>query len=354
MRKSSTFMPALALGIAGVIGTASPSLARFRSTYGSAVGSRLGAAFAFVLATALLLPAGAAVRAQCTASSDELFGSLLDSAEYDAAVRALPPAALLTPPVQPPLPSRAFLTNLPAVSQQGTTQSPGFPGACEAQSFGYGLGSYTAARQPDGLPKWNPALPQNSVSPAYLFAWAVANNLATCPKGGQALPYLNHLVALGAATRARIPYQPDCTYLDGIPTEIEYPGMQRFRIGSYAGFHIDQDPPAAVQIIKEYIANGQAVAFSGRVLCGYDHDLQPQMQDGVIYGTDYIIGQNGKPQGHGQLVVGYDDDVGTPGTKVRCWFRTALGRLGQLRQERHRRRRRAWSTGPTAASSSSR
>jgi hypothetical protein len=30
-------------------------------------------------------------------------------------------------------------------------------------------------------------------------------------------------------------------------------------------------------MIKEYVANGQAVAFSGHVLCGYGTDLQLQL-----------------------------------------------------------------------------
>ena len=81
-------------------------------------------------------------------------------------------------------------------------------------------------------------------------------------------------------------------------------------MGSFATFNIGNDPQAALQRIKEYIANGQAVAFSGYVLCGYGTNLP--MQDGVIYETSYIIGANGQPAGHGQLVVGYDDNVGTP------------------------------------------
>jgi hypothetical protein len=36
------------------------------------------------------------------------------------------------------------------------------------------------------------------------------------------------------------------------------------------------------------------------------------MQHGVIYETSYTIGADGKPAGHGQLVVGYDEDVGIP------------------------------------------
>ena len=250
------------------------------------------------------------------------FGSLVDAAEFSsgAAVQALPPAAFLTPPVRPLL-SSAFLTNLPAVSQQGTDANPGSPGTCEAQSFGYGLGSYTAARQPDGSAKWNPALPQNSVSPAYLFAFALHDGFATCSKGG-ALKYLAQLVAFGSPTRARVPYQPDCDYFDTIQNQADfpdsYPKMRRFRIGSYAAFSIGADPAAAVQLIKEYVANGQAVAFSGSVLCGYCNAVP--LQDGVIYETDTVPNS-----GHGQLVVGYDDNVGTPGNTGAFLIQNSFG-----------------------------
>jgi hypothetical protein len=111
---------------------------------------------------------------------------------------------------------------------------PGSPGTCEAQSFGYGLGSYTVARLPDGSAKWNPALPQNSVSPAYLFALSLSQgpNVATCPKGGLALEYLAQLVASGAPTRARVPYQPSCDYFNMIENQADfpesYPEMQPF------------------------------------------------------------------------------------------------------------------------------
>jgi hypothetical protein len=153
------------------------------------------------------------------------------------------------------------------------------------------------------------------VSAAYLFSWGIVTGFAQCPAGGLALPYLNHLVGFGAPTRARIPYQPDYSYFSMIPQQRgfpdDYPDMKRFRIWSFATFNIGNDPQAALQRIKEYIANGQAVAFSGYVLCGYGTNLP--MQDGVNYETSYIIGANGQPAGHGQLVVGYDDNVGTPG-----------------------------------------
>ena len=282
---------------------------------------------ASLIAAVLFASAGAATAQQnCTDDGSGRFGAVLDFDEFNSAVQALPPAAFLTPRVQPPLPSSSYLSNLPAVSQQGTVAMPGSPGSCEAQSFGYGLGSYTAARLPNGSHKWIAALPENSVSAAYLFAWGVFKNFAQCPKGGVALVYLNQLVGFGAPTRARIPYQADCSYFSAISQQRgfpnDYPDMKRFRIGSYAAFNI-HDNPLALQTIKQYIANGQPVAFSGYVLCGYGLDLP--MQDGVIYETSYVIGADGQPAGHGQLVVGYDDNVGTPGNQGALLIQNSFG-----------------------------
>jgi hypothetical protein len=268
-----------------------------------------------LIAAVSLASAGAEpAESHCTDDGSGPYGSLLDHKEFDRAVQALPPAAFLTPRIQPPLPSHSYLFNLPAVSQQGTDASPGSPGSCEAQSFGYGLGSYTAARLANGSPRWVAALADNSVSPAYLFAWGMFSGFAQCPKGGKALPYLEHLVGFGAPTRGHIPYQPSCDYFTSIQQQANfpnnYPAMKRFRIGSYATFNIAKDPETAVQRIKEYIANGQAVAFSGHVLCGYGKNLP--MDHGVIYETSITINAQGKPAGHGQLVVGYNDNIGAP------------------------------------------
>jgi hypothetical protein len=279
------------------------------------------------LVTAVLFASTDAATAQqnCTDDGSGPFGSVLDFDAFNHAVQALPPAAFLTPRVQPRLPSNSYLSNLPAVSQQGTAAMPGSPGSCEAQSFGYGLGSYTAARLPNGSHKWIAALAENSVSPAYLFAWGIWSGFAQCPRG-EALVYLNQLVGFGAATRARIPYQPNCSYFSTIPQQRgfpdDYPDMKRFRIGSYAAFNIHDNPQALLRI-KQYIANGQAVAFSGYVLCGYGLNLP--MQDGVIYETSYVIGQNGQPTGHGQLVVGYDDNVGRPGNRGALLIQNSFG-----------------------------
>jgi hypothetical protein len=154
-----------------------------------------------LIATVLLASAGAVSAQTCTDDGSGWYGSLLDCEEFNGVVKALPPAAFLTPRIQPALPSHVYLSNLPAVAEQQPI------GSCEAESFGYGLGSYTAARLPDGSHKWFAALASNSMSAAYLFAWGIFSEFAQCPRGGQALPYLNHLVGFGAPTRGRIPYQ---------------------------------------------------------------------------------------------------------------------------------------------------
>jgi hypothetical protein len=62
--------------------------------------------------------------------------------------------------------------------------------------------------------------------------------------------------------------------------------------------------------LKEYLAHRQAVVFSGHVLCGDGKNLS--IQHDVIYETSTTMGAGCKPAGYGQLVVGYDDNVGIP------------------------------------------
>jgi hypothetical protein len=232
------------------------------------------------------------------------FGSVLNFQEFDAAPHALPAEALLVPPLPPILPTHVGLTSTPAVSMQGTPSSLGSPGTCEAQSFGYGLGSYTAARAPDGTVLFDASLPQNEVSAAYQFALAEEKGFATCPSGGLALEYLSRLIGFGSPSAMEVPYQPSCAYFDNINLAQPYPDAIHLRIGSFATFHIQKSD--ALERIRGYLANGQAVAFSGRVLKGYGPS--PVLTDGVLYETTIIPNS-----GHGQLLVGYDDTLGTAG-----------------------------------------
>lgn len=235
------------------------------------------------------------------------YGSVGNDEEFGNAPQALPVAALRDPPLPLTLPASVTLTNLPAIAQQGTPPNAnGSPGTCEAQSFAYGLGSYTAARAPDGSHKWTAADAANEVSAAYQFALAVNNGFATCPKGGTATQYLGRLASFGSPSTADVPYQPSCTYFSQIDLNKPYPNAPRLRIGSFATFRVDN--PGAFNRIQEYLANQQAVAFSGQVYKGYGNLSGPTLTDGYFY-----AGNTPYQGGHGQLLVGYDDNLGAPG-----------------------------------------
>ena len=244
------------------------------------------------------------------------YGSVLNADEFENSPQALPVAALRDPPDSPALPPAVMLKNLPAIAQQGTwPNSNGAPGTCEAQSFGYGLGGYTAARAPDGSIKWDPAQPANQVSAAFEFAVAINNGYASCPGGSQATPHLSRLASFGSPSASEVPYQPRCEYFYAINVNKAYPDAQRLRIGSFATFTIKNNAAtnaATISRIEEYLANQQAVAFSGTVYSGYGSASGPPLTDGYFY-ADGLASSGG----HGQLLVGYDMNAGaknkTPG-----------------------------------------
>lgn len=243
------------------------------------------------------------------------YGSLLYSPEFDAAPKVLPPGALGE--AVEPLPVQVTLANLPAIAMQGMPLSLGTPGSCEAQSFGYCLGSYTAARNPDGSTKWDPAEPAYQISAAFLYNYVHNQEKKQCPKGSEALPYLNYLIAYGAPSAYDIPYYPVCCYLSEITLTPTFPNMTQFRLGSFAAFNIREDPEAALVLIKQLLAAGNAVAFSGRVLKNYSN---PALDDGILCVTDYIPNS-----GHGQVVVGYDDKIGPPGNPGALLIQNSFG-----------------------------
>jgi hypothetical protein len=93
-----------------------------------------------------------------------------------------------------------ILKNLPACTQ-GVLGSVGSPGSCEAQPFGYCLGAYTEARNPDGSMKWSASQAAKQPSAAWLYQWehqAREHDGRVCPQGPGAKPYADKLVADGA------------------------------------------------------------------------------------------------------------------------------------------------------------
>ncbi len=260
-----------------------------------------------------------------TAPPTTNYGSLVDRSEFQTVSFALPPevmSGVASSPAHPPLlqttPPMTVLTNLPAVATQGAGLTPnviGDPGTCEAQSFGYGLGSYTAARNPNGTIKWNPSNPVYQASAAWLFAEAVSHGQAQCPPGGLALEYLGRLVDVGCPSAAEVPYNPGglttpaqfCHYFSSIDLTQTFPDQTNFLLGSYRTLLSTGNTfsRSLLPVLRRFVASGYAIAFSGLVAPYYGL-LQPPLANDVFYLLGTASG------GHGQLIVGYDDGRGDP------------------------------------------
>lgn len=234
----------------------------------------------------------------CTASGKHGHGrgSFAHTEEFAAGPKAIDPAALAGTTLHPSSaepPSRFVLSSPPPVAQQYGLQS------CEAHAFGYGLCGYTAGRGAPALEA--SALP----SRAWLFARELKIEGRPCSKGTFALGYLEQMTAYGAPTEAAVPYCPDCSYIEKIRRTLDhYPVSDALRIGSYRTIVI-HSMERQLPIFKTHLANGQAIAFSGRY--GKDYE-DPALQDGVYYADAGFIDAD-----HGQLLVGYDDSKGKHG-----------------------------------------
>jgi hypothetical protein len=246
---------------------------------------------------------------------DGLFGAILSEFGQTGVMLALPPRALppgAGPTSPSPLPKRVELTNLPPVGMQGTIGSLGSPGSCISWSFAYGLGSYTAGRNPDGTVRWDASEPRNQVSPAFLYALIHSREQKTCPSGSSE-GYLSQLVLEGGPSVEQVPYAPDCCYINAIDVDHTFPMEGHFRFGSFASILLpathDVSPAATLSLLKQFLAAGHAVAFAGPVFTGFS---TPTLDHGVFYPTTWCESTPEKPCGHGMLLVGYDDDIGDP------------------------------------------
>jgi hypothetical protein len=252
------------------------------------------------------------------------FGADLSGADFAGVLQPLHPHALEGTSMAPPAPpsggaSRVVLTNLPSIATQGVPGSVGDPGSCEAQSFGYGLGTYTAARNIDGSRRWDASDPANQVSAAWLYHWQhVDRNSAQCPGGSACVPYANKLVTTGAPSAKAFPYNPNnatkvaaiCANLETYDVATTPPGAARFLVGSYKGYSGLQNNKAQfLDTFKALIRAGHAIAFTGFVPKKVYCIEQPPLVNGAFTAPD------GYPTtgGHGQLIVGFDDSKGPNG-----------------------------------------
>lgn len=207
---------------------------------------------------------------------------------------------------QPQLPSKVQVSGTPPIGMQGTLTTLGSPGSCISWSYAYGLGGFTASRNPDGTQKWDLADENNQISTAQMYRRVHHLLGEDCPKGSNDL-YLPLLVMTGSANVAEIPYFADCCYLNALDPQQEFPDAGRLRLGSYgtvafpAGRH-HPDRAYVLQQLKEYLASGRLVAFAGPVYQSFD---SLPLEAGVFYSNTTIPNS-----GHGMLLVGYDDEVG--------------------------------------------
>jgi len=252
------------------------------------------------------------------------FGADLTGADFAGMLKPLHPKAHTGTSIEvqnaaPEGASRVVLENLPSIATQGVPGKVGAPGSCEAQSFGYGLGSYTAARKPNGDRKWDASLPENQVSAAWLYHWQhVDRGSKECPSGSGCVPYAQKLVASGAPSTKAFPYNPSdattvaavCQNLETYDVATTPAGAARFIIGSYKGYSgIQNQKTTYLDTFKALIRNGHAIAFSGLVPIG----------DYCVTSPPLVRGAFNAPQGyptgggHGQVIVGYDDAKGPNG-----------------------------------------
>jgi hypothetical protein len=252
------------------------------------------------------------------------FGADVSGADLNGVQRALSPDALVGTVMSvqnaaPPGARRVVLDNLPTISTQGVPGSVGDPGSCEAQSFGYCLGAYTAARNPDGSRKWSAGDPANQPSAAWLYQWAhqVYKPGKTCPSGSPAACYAIELVTAGAPSTATDPYNPSgattvvgvCSYIESLNVTSPGPNASRLLVGSYKAFPGLMNQRAQyLDTFKALIRNGHAIAFSGRVAKEYCIQSPPLVNGAFTMPKGYIAGS-----GHGQVIVGYDDSKGPRG-----------------------------------------
>jgi len=223
------------------------------------------------------------------------------------------------------LPSSAFLPTFPPVGQQGTgANQTGYPGTCIAWSYGYGVGSYAAAQNPDlTLPANFTFNSSNVASPMALYEMAIlelgvnatgkintAGNFVACT--GSYDVYLPFMVGYGSATLSQVAYVPSATkMLSGANTVASVPRDASLSLGGFGVLLPPRErgnstPPPTVDQLKQFLVNGQPIAFATEI---WNNFVSLPTTAGVYYGSGCAKG------GHGMVIVGYNDDVGAPGQK---------------------------------------
>lgn len=217
------------------------------------------------------------------------------------------------------LPASTALTNLPVPRAQGTEQVRGIPGSCISWSFAYGMGSYTAARNPDGTVKYpitETTDAPGQVSSAFLYQAIHSLEQRVCPTGSSGSGYMEYLIGIGAPNFEQVPYHPNCTYLCSIDCTQAFPGEGNLKIGFAANvnLHVKAGSQAATrELLKAFMIDNHAIAFAGPVFNDFP-TMGPASTPAAWFTNGVWYPQQGtRPQsGHGMMLAGYDDTLGDP------------------------------------------
>lgn len=256
---------------------------------------------------------------------NELYGAILPSPrEIRSFPKAISPLAL-APSSDANQPASTQIAEPPPVGQQGPCSactSQGAPGSCIAWSFGYGLGSITA----NIAQQWGINDANHLISPAFLYEYVLREQQLACPVGTKDVNYVNYLAKYGAVSLTTAPYVAECDELNQV--NLDDPPNPKFRIGSWTYIH-----PTDRDLIKQHLAAGHPVAFSGHLYVGFG-DL---VGNDVYYGSGpfEVSKKTGKLVGHGMLLIGYDDNIGDQSKGLGAYrlqnsFGTFWGDAGRL------------------------
>lgn len=264
-------------------------------------------------------------------------GTPLSDAEFAAAPKTLP-RAVVAPrselaSTSSTLPSSVLLTNLPESLPQGTATTKGSPGSCEVWAAGYVVGSYVANLANGG----GPLDASNTLSVGFVYALALNEEGASCPKGTSPTETLDYLVKVGARgkgapTRAQQAYEPNCAFINAINLERSF--ETELAIGGWSA--LSRSPDTATDQIKEQLAAGLPAQMTLELPYGFldyengTFELSDECPSGTLKpacaisstGGFACVADSGTNSGcsqHGIAVVGYDDTISA------FWIQNSFG-----------------------------
>ena len=211
-------------------------------------------------------------------------------------IEIIPPEPVAT------VPSAATVNRqyLPPVGEQGTTQSPGYPGSCAAWASTYGLATFTGAKAGN----YSPTTAAQQASPAYIYIQVLEGKTPPCPdacSGSQFSAYFKILSQGGTANMEQAPYVAKCKTLWTNYAGVNLPPDPAFALGKVAAVKTDD-----LESIKQIIVSDRALVYGTKLYSdwgAYNGDPVPYVGNGqIVYNK-----KTGKPAGHCLLIIGYDD-----------------------------------------------